>query len=233
MNKPVHEEGPSPEGDPADQISVALIEDNRMVMDGLTLLLGRIPDLRIVASAAKGNQMGQIKRANPSVILLDQGFEDEDGVALVEHLVQSLPKCGIIVMDLLPVHEDIVDFIAAGVSGFVTKDATLDDLTETIRSVAGGLKVLPDLLTGTLFSEIAKEAVTTGVPRADDSVRLTPRERDVIQLIADGMSNKAIAKELHLSTHTIKSHLRNIMEKLTLHSRLEIAAYVHKKEVGS
>ena len=139
-----------------------------------------------------------------------------------------MPEAKIIVMDLLPVHEDIVEFVHAGVSGFVMKDATLDDLAQTIRSVANGAHVLPPQMTGTLFSQIARDAVVKGRAQVLGSVRMTTREREVIALIAEGMSNKEIASRLHIATHTVKSHVRNIMEKLTLHTRLQIAAYAHK-----
>ena len=131
-------------------------------------------------------------------------------------------------MDLLPAYEELSDFVVSGVSGFIMKDASLEVVVGTIRAVAAGLKVLPDQMTGTLFSEIASESVPNRGPQDQESVRLTPREREVIDLVAEGMSNKAIAKELHISIHTVKSHLRNIMEKLTVNSRLQIAKYVHE-----
>jgi len=91
----------------------------------------------------------------------------------------------------------------------------------------GGVDVLPPELTGSLFSQIARDAVAKARPLVLESVRMTPRERQVIALISEGMSNKEIAKQLHIATHTVKSHVRNIMEKLALHTRLQIAAYAH------
>jgi DNA-binding NarL/FixJ family response regulator len=126
-----------------------------------------------------------------------------------------------------------VEFVHAGVSGFIMKDATLDDLVNAIRSVAEGAHILPPEVTGSLFSQIAREAVSKGRPRVLTSVRMTPREREVINLIAQGMSNKDIARTLHIATHTVKSHVRNIMEKLTLHTRLQIAAYAHRQAESS
>jgi DNA-binding NarL/FixJ family response regulator len=126
------------------------------------------------------------------------------------------------------VHEEIMEFVHIGVAGFIMKDASLDDLVGTIRAVAQGLHVLPPEATGTLFSQIAKRLVAGG-PEAVDGVRMTPRELQVITLIAEGLSNKAIAARLHVATHTVKSHVRNIMEKLTLHTRLQIAAYAHTR----
>lgn len=163
--------------------------------------------------------------------LLDLGLENGDSMRVARKFLHTFPQARVVVMDLLPAHEHLTDFVRAGVSGFIMKDASLEVVTRTIRSVASGMKGLPDEMTGALFSETAKEVVSNGGMEAcDDSVRLTPREREVIDLNAEGMSNKAIGKQLHRSVHTVKSHLRNIMEKLTLHSMLEIASYVHSRE---
>jgi DNA-binding NarL/FixJ family response regulator len=162
------------------------------------------------------------------VILLDLGLENGDSLRVAKGIVQAFAKTKVIVMDLFPAHEEIVDFITAGVSGFVMKDATVEEVVSTIRTVAVGNHVLPIAMTERLFSEIARDAVSNGsAEEAKESVRMTPREREVIDLISEGLSNKGIAKRLDISSHTVTSHLRNIMEKLTLHTRLQIAAYAH------
>lgn len=210
-------------------ITVALIEDNRLVREGITSLLNRYPDIRVVAGAPSGHEPLP-PDANPRVILLDLGLENGDSVRVARAVKKDFPDARIVVMDLLPAHEEIMEFVGAGVSGFVMKDASLDDVVDTIRSVAAGRDVLPSRMTGTLFSEIATELLANGEAEALESVRFTPRERAVIDLIAEGMSNKAIAKRLDISTHTVKSHLRNIMEKLTFHTRLQVAAYAIKRD---
>jgi len=207
-------------------ISVALIEDNRLVREGLTALLGQHPDLEVVADGSNGDTL-LLARSNPHVVLLDFGLRNGDSLRVAEKVKRDFPESKVIVMDLLPVHEEIVEFVNAGVSGFIMKDATLDDLVNAIRSVADGAHVLPPEMTGTLFSQIARDAVARGRPKALESVRMTPREREVINLIAEGLSNKEIARRLHIATHTVKSHVRNVMEKLMLHTRLQIAAYAH------
>lgn len=214
-----------------DEITVAFIEDNRLVREGITSLLNRAPDMRVIATELDEDDTFP-EGADPRVILLDPGLQHENSVNLAHRLRENFPDAGIIVMDLLPTEEDVMEFVGVGVSGFVMKDATLDELLRTIRSVASGADVLPPPLVTTLFTEIANELVSGGVPAVLESVRMTPREREVIDLIAEGMSNKAIGKELHISIHTVKSHLRNIMEKLNLHSRLQVAVYVHEQETG-
>jgi DNA-binding NarL/FixJ family response regulator len=218
---------PAPAED--DVITVALIEDNRLVREGITSLLNRFPDIRVVAWASSGHEPLP-PDANPRVILLDLGLENGDSVRVARAVKQDFPDAGIIVMDLLPAHEEIIEFVGAGVSGFVMKDASLDEVVATIRSVAAGRDVLPSRMTGSLFSQIARELLASGEAEALDAVRLTPREREVIDLVAEGMSNKAIAQQLDISAHTVKSHLRNIMEKLTLHSRLQVAAYAIRQD---
>lgn len=208
-------------------INVAIIEDNRLVRDGLTLRLNEQVDFNVCYSAADGSMDG-LRRSASHVLLLDVGLEGENSLKLAERLHTELPTIRVIVMDLLPVHHDLVDFVTTGVSGFILKDATLEDLLTTIRTVACGHTVLPPAMTSTLFSQIVEDAVHRGLEGVSEATDLTPRERRVVGLIGDGLSNKAIARELDISPHTVKSHVRNIMDKLALHSRLQIAAYLHR-----
>lgn len=209
-------------------ISVALIEDNRLVREGMTVLLNGLPDLKVVAGAS-GDDTTVLRTAKPQVVLLDLGLGHGNSLRVAEEVKKEFPQAKVILMDLLPVHEDIMEFVNVGVSGFIMKDATLDDLVSTIRSVAQGAHVLPPQMTSTLFSQIARDAIVRARPEALDGVRMTPRERDVIDLIAEGLSNKEIATRLNIATDTVKSHVRNVMEKLMLHTRLQIAAYAHRE----
>ena len=215
---------------PKASIAIALIEDNRVVREGLTVLLRRVPGLEVI-HAGSGAHFSPIERARPHVVLLDVGLENGDSLALARRIGEDLPDSRVVVMDLLPAEEDVRDFIEAGVSGFIMKDASLDELVRTIRSVAGGSTILPPKMTNSLFSQIAsvvadrnRGGATTG------DVGLTPREREVIELISEGLSNKGISSRLQISIHTVKSHVRNIMEKLALHTRLQVAAWAHQEQ---
>lgn len=207
-------------------ITVAIVEDNRLVREGMTEMLNELPDVKVVL-AATSLETQLLKEANPRVILLDVGLQDKSSLRLAESVKNDMADARVIVMDLLPVHEEIAQFVNAGVAGFILKDATFEDFIGTIRSVADGAQVLPPRMTGTLFSQIAHAAVQRGGAAALDAVRMTQREREVIALIAVGMSNKEIAQRLNIATHTVKSHVRNVMDKLALHTRLQIAAYAH------
>ncbi|HEX2693476.1 MAG TPA: response regulator transcription factor [Gemmatimonadaceae bacterium] len=217
------------EGLSAIVISIVLIEDNRLVREGMTALLNQTSDFRVVGAGPSGDP-ALLRETQPHVILLDVGLWDDDSLRVAETVRAQSPQSKVIIMDLLPIHEDIVEFVNAGVCGFVLKDATCEELVGTIRSVASGTQVLPPELTSTLFSQIAREAVERGRTDAMEAVRMTAREREVIDLIGEGLSNKEIATRLNIATHTVKSHVRNVMEKLALHTRLQIAAYAHRQD---
>jgi len=213
---------------PNNTIRVAIIDDNRLVREALTAMLNRLTDIRVVSSDVADS--ASLAETKPEVLLLDVGLRDQDSLRVAATLRQANPNAKIIVMDLLPVNEEIMEYVNAGVSGFVLKDASFDEFIATIRSVAAGTKVLPPRMTESLFSQIAKEVDGQEPARVLEAVRMTPREREVIDLIGEGLSNKEIAQRLNIATHTVKSHVRNVMEKLALHTRLQIAAYSHREE---
>ena len=204
-------------------ITVAIIDDNRLVREALAAMLGEVADVRVVTSAVADATF--LTKTKPDVWLLDVGLRDQESLDVAAALLTATPDAKIIVMDIIPVHEDIMEFVNAGVSGFVLKDSTFDDFVETIHSVAAGQKVLPPRMTQSLFSQIANAAVREKKAETLEDVRMTPRVSEVIALIGEGLSNKEIAQRLEIATHTVKSHVRNVMEKLALHTRLQIAAY--------
>jgi DNA-binding NarL/FixJ family response regulator len=213
------------------KIRLLLVEDNRLLREGLTALLEVYDDIRVVAVLGSNESiLRKVRSYKPHVLLLDLGLRSQNSLQLVGIMKRDSPSTKVIVMDLIPTQADVLQFVRAGVSGFILKDATVDDFLNTIRSVAGGAKVLPPLLTASLFSQIVEHALQEpSVPpsRLMESMRMTRRERQVIELIADGMTNKEIAQKLHLSTYTVKSHVHNILEKLALHTRVQIARYAH------
>ncbi len=212
------------------KIHVLLVEDNRLLREGLTSMLGEQLDIKVIASMGNGDAGEKAKKFKPHIVLLDLGLRTVTSLRIIEQLKKINPKLKIIGMDLLPVQSELVEFVRAGVSGFVLKDATLDDFLRTIRSVAEGVDVLPPPLTGSLFSQIVEHATRATKGNPFRSVKMTNREREVVALIAEGLSNKEIASRLDLATDTVKTHVHHILEKLALHTRLEIASYAHTDE---
>jgi DNA-binding NarL/FixJ family response regulator len=205
---------------------ILVIEDNRVLRDGISNLLNGQPDMKVVASIGSSNNILQkIRKVKPHIMILDLGLWSHNPRGVLEGVKKDFSDVKIIGMGLLPSQTDVMESIEAGASGFILKDATVKEFIGTIKSVAKGIKILPPLLTGSLFSRVIENALKKGKGRLTSAVRMTKREREIISLIADGMSNKDIARQLNIATHTVKSHVHNIMEKLALHSRLQIAKY--------
>jgi two-component system nitrate/nitrite response regulator NarL len=195
-------------------------------------MLKKQHDMNVVETVGNGeNIMAIMRKYKPEILLLDLGLRSRNSLHLVKLVKKNFPGAKVVIMDLIPTQADVFEFVQAGVSGFILKDATVTEFLTTIRSVAIGLQVLPDNLTGSLFSQIVEHALNGPNPSLlNDSVRMTKREKQVIELIADGHSNKEIAQNLHLSTYTIKSHVHNILEKLALSTRVQIAKYLHDSQ---
>jgi DNA-binding NarL/FixJ family response regulator len=208
-------------------IKVAIIDDNRLVREGLAALLNQIPDLRAVVSASADAEF--LAQAQADVLMLDAGLPDEDSLSVAAAIAKRHTNMKIVMMDLMPANEEIMQFVNAGVAGFVLKDATFDEFVATIRAAAAGEKVLPPRMTETLFSQIVVGGDGRGRDAVIEDVRMTRREREVIELIGEGLSNKEIAQRLNIAAHTVKSHVRNVMEKLALHTRLQIAAFARRE----
>lgn len=211
------------------KIRILLIEDNRLLREGISALLKKQPDMNVVTTVGNGeNILALISKLNPNIVLLDLGLRSQNSLQIVKLVKKNFQETKIIVMDLIPLQADVFEFVQAGVSGFMLKDISVTEFLKTIRSVYEGSQVLPPHLTGSLFSQIVEHAIN-GLNRSviEDSVRMTKREKQVIELIADGLTNKEIAQQLHLSTYTVKSHVHNILEKLALNTRVQIAKHAH------
>jgi len=213
------------------KIKVLLIEDNRLLRDGTTAMLNEQDDITAVSSAGNKSALEKARKLVPDVVLLDLGLKSQNSLKVLESIKKKFPRAEVIVMDLIPTHADVAEYVKEGVAGFILKDASLKDFLNTIRTVAQGVKVLPPSLTGSLFSQIVEHTIQSGnAEKIVESVCMTAREQDVINLIAKGRSNKEIAAELFIAVHTVKSHVHNILEKLALHTRLELAHHVLKRD---
>ncbi len=185
------------------------------------------PGFKVLAASADPEEaLATAREAKPDIILLDFGLENHDSLALTRQAHDDIPA-RIIIMGLLATHKDVADYVQAGASGFVMKDASFEEFFATIRAVASGAQVLPLQLTSSLFTQI----VTNAIKKPDvlnAALHLTARELQVMNLIGDGRSNKEIAAQLHIAVHTVKSHVHNVLEKLALRTRLEVAAFTHR-----
>jgi DNA-binding NarL/FixJ family response regulator len=212
------------------RIRVLLIQENRLLRLGLAKMLSAVEDMSVVSATGSGEAFLKARKARPNVVLLDLGLKHQNTLTVVKSFKEEFPHTHVIVMDLIPDDVELVEYVKAGVSGFFLKEATFHHLLTSIRSVAKGVKVLPPPMAESLFSQIIEPvSQSSREGQWPSAVKMTPREQDVIGLIAAGKSNKEIANELNIAVYTIKSHVHNILEKLAIHSRLELASYAHSQ----
>lgn len=214
---------------------ILLIEDNRLLREGIHSMLKKQKDLRIIAADSKNEDVVQLtEKWKPVLLLLNIELQNQDSLQIVKLIRKQFSKTRILVMGLEHDQADVREFVQAGVSGFILKDADTTQFLKAIRKVNRGLKVLPPLLTGSLFSQIVSNAINVNDSSSSGKpVGLTKRELEVMDLIAEGSTNKEIAQILSVSTYTVKSHVHNILEKLSLSTRVQIAKHVHLLETTS
>jgi DNA-binding NarL/FixJ family response regulator len=208
------------------QIKLVIIEDSRVLREGLVAILEELHGLKILAAVESSGAQSVINKLKPQLIILSQRLHRPSCMQLIKKIKQEVPEIGLVVMDLIIGQKEVMEFVQDGVCGFILSTATLDDFIKTIQMVARGEKVLPELLTTSLFSQIVDNGFeSVSLPSLKESANVTKREQEIIELLGKGMSNKEIAQKLNLATYTIKSHVHNILEKLALHSRLQVVAY--------
>ncbi len=215
------------------KIRILLIEDNRILRDGITVTINKQRDL-IVAGVSDGrdNTITKARAVKAQVLLMDLSLNSQNSLDIVQSVKKESPGIKIIGMGLAPAQSDILEFVQAGAEGFILKDASVEDVVKTIRSVVAGEKVLPYTMTGSLFTQVTEHAIMKGKRNLKMAIRMTEREKEIISLIVEGMSNKQIATSLNIATFTVKSHVHNILEKLALHSRLQIASHARDGKNG-
>jgi DNA-binding NarL/FixJ family response regulator len=201
-------------------IRILLVDDHRIVREGLASMLCTQSDLCIVGEAATGREaIVSIKRLQPDIVLLDLEMPDLDGVSVLEQVRDEFPAVRIIVLTAYGSEERILDAVRAGAKGYLLKSAGLDEVLQAVRVVAAGGSQLEPAVAGRLLDSMERILRSSKEPDT-----LTERERDILTLIARGLSNKAIGKELYLAERTVKFHATVIFRKLGVANRAEAAA---------
>ena len=206
-------------------ISVILIDDNELLREGVKEIIDQQPDIKMIATFVNAKKsLAKICELKPDVMLLDLSLTHKNNIKFLQSVMKKCPKTKVIVMDVVPIQKDILQYVESGVSGFILKDTTKDYLIKTIRSVADEDKILPSNLTRSLFSQIVdNDANQVATSRMIQTVSMTKLEREIVLLIADGLTNKEIAQKLNLSAYIVKSHVHNIFEKMILNTQIQFA----------
>ena len=194
------------------RITLLIADDHPVVRDGLRGMLSSQPDLEVAAEAANGAEAVRLASAlQPAVILMDLRMPVLDGVSAIRQIKKNAPQANILVLTTYDTDADILRAVEAGATGYILKDAPREELFHAIRSAALRKSVLSPSVATRLMGQLRRPAEEP----------LSPRETDVIRLVAEGSSNKMIAQRLHLSEATVKSHLLHIFAKLDVNDRTQ------------
>lgn len=227
------EQGRREDGAPEDRIRVLVVDDHHRYRDGLRAVLGLDRAMVVVGEAADGEEaLEACRRLHPDVALLDVRMPRGSGVEACGRIRQELPSVRVLMLSASDDEGDLFAAIRAGAHGYLLKDDAGEEVLDAIRRVRGGQGVVPPQLAAALLEEFSRLGPWASFADTDDGrPRLTERETDVLRLIARGMTNRQIASHLTVSENTVKNHVRNILDKLHLHSRTEAAVYAHRRRI--
>ena len=206
-------------------IRTMIVDDHALFRRGLEMVLDSEPDIELVSEASDGAEA--VEKAGetlPDVVLMDIRMPRSSGIEACRALKDVVPSAKIVMLTISDEEEDLFEAIRAGASGYLLKDIPLDEVADVVRAVHGGQSLINPSMAAKLLTEFAALAKRDGEERAEQQVpapKLTDREMQVLKLVARGMNNRDIAKELFISENTVKNHVRNILEKLQIHSRME------------
>jgi DNA-binding NarL/FixJ family response regulator len=211
---------------------VLIADDQPLVRAGLTTLLGAEPDLEVVGAAADGDEAVRLARELvPDVVCLDVRMPGRDGISVARELAAADPAVPVLVLTTFDLDDYVFGALEAGAAGFLLKDAEPETIVHAVRQVAAGRGTLDQTLTHRVLREFAERRRLQPVSLHRGADLLTGRERDILLLLAQGMSNEEIAAQLVVEVSTVKSHLARMMPKLGVRSRLQAVVWAYQNRV--
>ncbi len=215
-----------------DAIRVIVADDHAVFRRGLEMVLESEPDIDVVAEAGDGKEATELAVEHmPDLVLMDVRMPAHGGIEATKAIKDAVPHSKILMLTISDEEEDLYDAIKAGASGYLLKEISIEEVADAIRKVHAGQSLISPSMASKLLNEFAAMAKKDEQKQQMPAPRLTDREMEVLALVAQGLNNRDIAKELFISENTVKNHVRNILEKLHLHSRMEAVVYAVREKL--
>ncbi len=211
-------------------IRILLADDHTMVRDGLRALLEPQPDFAVIAEAADGRECVQRAEENaPDVVMMDIAMPTMNGIEATRRIIAANPAIGVVILSMHQDESYVLQSLNAGAKGYLLKDSPREDILEAIRSVAAGRAFLSRKVSRLLQEDYIEQLRSKGLDDTFDL--LTDREREILQLLAEGRANKEVASLLNISPTTVETHRGHILRKLSLHGTADLILYAVRKKI--
>jgi len=215
-----------------EKLRVLVADDHALFRRGLQMVLEQENDIELVGEASDGVEVVEkAQELMPDVILMDVRMPKRSGIEAAGQIKELLPHVKILMLTISDEEADLYDAIKAGASGYLLKEIPIEEVADAIRSVWAGQSRISPSMASKLLNEFAAMSKASAERPQMPTPRLTEREMEVLKLVAQGMNNRDIAKQLFISENTVKNHIRNILEKLHLHSRMEAVVYAVREKL--
>lgn len=215
-----------------DVIRVLIADDHALFRRGLIMVLESEEGMEVVAEAVDGEEaVAKAEELAPDVVLMDVRMPKMSGIEAARAISEVDPAAKILMLTVSDDEDDLYDAIKSGANGYLLKEISIEEVADAVRAVVAGQSLISPSMASKLLTEFTSLAKRADERHTVPSPRLTDRELEVLKLVAQGMSNRQIAGELYISENTVKNHVRNILEKLHLHSRMEAVVYAVREKL--
>lgn len=215
-----------------DRIRVMICDDHALFRRGLIMVLEAEDDIEVVGEAEDGRDaVERVADIVPDVVLMDVRMPEIDGIEATRLISDQAPSAKILMLTVSDEESDLYEAIKAGATGYLLKEISIEEVASAVRAVVSGQSLISPSMASKLLTEFTNLAKRADERTSVPTPRLTERELEVLRLVAQGMSNREIAGELYISENTVKNHVRNILEKLHLHTRMEAVMYAVREKL--